>query len=112
MYLPILIPSVCVGALLSLALLVYSCWKTFHSSPRSPPARERCTELVKTAYSGIDSQSRVVSFAWYNLQITLKGGARRVVIHGSCGRATSKELTAIIGPSGMAHLHSAEHRRA
>ncbi len=102
MYLPILIPSVCVGALLSLVFLAYSCWKTFHWSPQSRCGRERPVDPHMTANAeNPDLQRHICSFGWQDLQVTLRGGVRRVILHASCGRTSSRELTAIIGPSGV-----------
>ena len=105
MYLPILIPGLCVGTLLSLVVLAYSCWKTFHWSLKSRDARLVAVECVKSAKRGHPgSQRRVLTFGWQKLQVALRGGNRRVVVHASYGLTSSRGLTAIIGPSGMQHL--------
>ena len=101
MDLPIFLPSVCVGSLLSLILLAYSCWKLYHWGSRSRGARECSEKYVETPdVSQADHQHKVHSFAWQNLQVTLKQGKRQIVLHSSCGRSSSRELMAIIGPSG------------
>ena len=101
-YLPIFIPSVCVGALLSLAFLAYSCWTVFNWCPRRVAARAQSTEDAKRVIDQrTGDKNRVHSFGWQNLQVTLRGGGRQVVLHASYGRASSRELTAIIGPSGV-----------
>ena len=105
MYLPILIPGLCVGTLLSLVFLAYSCCKTFHWALKSRDARLVGVECVKTVNGGQPgSQRRVITFGWQKLQVALRGGNRRVVVHASYGLTSSRELTAIIGPSGMQHV--------
>ena len=100
MHLVLFLPSVALGAIVSVTFAVYACWRTFYWSPRSRGAPQAPVDGAVSGDRPSFTFHRVKSFSWQRLQVTLKGGDRRTIIHASCGRTLTGELTAIIGPSG------------